>query len=170
MSAKSKVLIAGAGLGGLTAALACLKYGFDVEVFEQAPSLGEVGAGVQISPSGFRVLNALCLKDQILESCFNPVGREMLVWTTGYRTFTPARSDEVIARYGHPHVTMHRADLHSILAEALKERTAEAVHVNAKACGYEQTEDGVTVNLAYGRTLQVELLVGQSGQTQMIRR
>jgi salicylate hydroxylase len=170
MSAKPKVLIAGAGLGGLTAALACLQHDFDVEVLEQAPTLGEVGAGVQISPSGFRVLEALGLKQQVLDTCFNPIGREMLVWNTGYRTSSPVRSDEVIARYGHPHVTMHRADLHSILADALKARAPDAIHVNSRAAAFEQDETGVTVQTADGRTYSGDVLVGADGLHSAIRR
>jgi len=170
MPAKPKVLIAGAGLGGLTAALASLKHGFDVELFEQAPVLGEVGAGVQISPSGFRVMDALGLKAKILEACFNPVGRETVVWNTGYRTSSPIRSSEVIARYGHPHVTMHRADLHAILVEAVNARSPGAIHVDARTCGFEQTANGVTVRLADGRAVAGDVLVGADGLHSAVRR
>ena len=56
MTTSGKVAIIGGGIGGLTAAFALLRRGIDVEVYEQAPRLGEVGAGIQISPNGTRVL------------------------------------------------------------------------------------------------------------------
>jgi salicylate hydroxylase len=169
MSTKPKVLIAGAGLGGLTAALACLKYGFDVEVFEQASALGEVGAGVQIGPNGFKVVDALGLKDRVLESCFCPSRREMRVWNTGYCSSAPMRTEAIIARYGHPLVNMHRADLHAILANAVQAAAPTAVHVDARVAGYFQSGDEVTLKLEDGRTFSGDVLIGADGLHSVIR-
>ncbi|WP_430395978.1 FAD-dependent monooxygenase [Ferrovibrio sp.] len=170
MSHPQTILIAGGGIGGITLALACLKYGFKVEIFEQAPVLGEIGAGVQISPAGMRVLDALGLKDRILAECYNPVGREMIVWNTGYRTSTPTRSEEVIARYGYPHVTMHRADLHNILVDVLEDNPNVTIHLNAKVAGFEEHGDGVTLHLADGRKFSGTALVGADGLHSAVRR
>ena len=74
MSPQKHILIAGAGIGGLTAALALLKSGLDVDVYEQAPQLGEVGAGFQISANGNRVLYALGLEQEVKQIAWEPEG------------------------------------------------------------------------------------------------
>lgn len=79
MAEKPRVLIAGAGVGGLTAALALLKRGFNVDVYEQAPKIMEVGAGFQISANGTRVLYELGLGAKIEEICWEPEGKEIRI-------------------------------------------------------------------------------------------
>ncbi|MDO9714571.1 FAD-dependent oxidoreductase, partial [Paracraurococcus lichenis] len=78
-----KVVIAGAGIGGLTAALALLRRGFEVEVHEQAMALREVGAGVQISANGMLVLRELGVADRVLALAAHPERREVRLWNTG---------------------------------------------------------------------------------------
>ena len=78
-----RILIVGAGIGGLTAALALLRDGHDVEVYEQAPQLAELGAGVQISANGARVLFALGLEDAMRKVWSEPAGKEIRLWNTG---------------------------------------------------------------------------------------
>ena len=78
-----KILIAGAGIGGLTAALACLKRGFDVEVYEQASALKEVGAGLQLSANGNRALYELGLGDALKRLSCEATGKEIRLWNTG---------------------------------------------------------------------------------------
>src|SRR5688572_32792155 len=77
------ILIAGAGIGGLTAALALQQKGFIVRVFEQAPALGEVGAGLQISANGTRVLHALGLARGLKDIAWVPAGKEIRLWNSG---------------------------------------------------------------------------------------
>ena len=83
MTRKPHILIAGAGLGGLAAALALLRQGFDVDVYEQAPQLGEVGAGVQVSANGTRVLHALGVGEELGRLAWQPAGKELRLWNTG---------------------------------------------------------------------------------------
>ncbi len=165
----AKILIAGAGIGGLTAAIACAQHGLDVQVFEQAAALGEVGAGVQVSPAGLRVLDALGLKDQVMAACFNPVGREMLVWNTGYGAAFPIHGADLVARYGYAHVTMHRADLHAILVAALEAAKPGAIAVNARVMHLSQTADQVWLHLRDGRAVCGNALVGADGLHSVIR-
>src|SRR6185503_1136299 len=106
-SVPDKVIIVGGGIGGLAAALALLKRGLDVEVHEQAPELKEVGAGIQISSNGTRVLYALGLV-QVL-----PSGRVIRHWATGETWNWFDLGTATRERYGTPHVMLHRGDLHS---------------------------------------------------------
>jgi salicylate hydroxylase len=78
-----KVIVVGGGIGGLTTALALLKRGIDVEVYEQASRLGEVGAGIQISPNGTRVLLALGLEEELRAIAVAPLRKEIRHWRTG---------------------------------------------------------------------------------------
>src|SRR5580704_17285946 len=72
MPSKPKVVIIGAGIGGLTAAASLLRFGIDVEVYEQASQLGEVGAGLQIGPYAVRVIKALGLEERLLKTASEP--------------------------------------------------------------------------------------------------
>lgn len=170
MGDRKHILIAGAGLGGLTAALALLQHGFDVDVFEQAPDLGEVGAGVQIGPSGLRVLFALGLKEEIEAIWFLPVGRQMRVWNTGYTGTSSGNTAYFIERFGFANVAMHRADLHDILVRAVRARKADAIHVNSRLERFEEKDGGVTITLQDGRTYGGDILVGADGLHSKVRR
>lgn len=170
MGARKHVLVAGAGLGGLTAALSLLDRGFDVDVFEQAPDLGEVGAGVQIGPSGLRVLFALGLQAEIEAVWFLPVGRQMRVWNTGYTGHSSGQTSYFIERFGFANVAMHRADLHDILVRAVRARKPDAIHVNARVERFEESEGGVTIHLADGARHSGDMLVGADGLHSKIRR
>src|SRR5579864_1062198 len=113
----SRVLIAGGGIGGLTAALALNQRGFDVSLYEQAPELHELGAGVTITPNGSRVLSALGLRPA-MESIVSVLrGREMRLFNTGQSWSRPTA--DVEARFGSPFWPVHRGDLHQALAAAL---------------------------------------------------
>src|SRR5712691_6489042 len=82
-SGLSNIAIVGGGIGGLTAALALLREGIDVDVYEQADELKEVGAGVQISANGTRVLFALGLKEAVERVSWMPAAKEIRLWNTG---------------------------------------------------------------------------------------
>src|SRR3712207_804003 len=140
-----KVLIAGGGIGGLAAALALLQKGCDVEVYEQAPALKEVGAGLQLSPNGTRVLYALGVGEELKALSCEAEGKEIRIWNTGERWKLFDLGKVAIERYGYPYVTVYRPDLLAVLERAVRRLRPQAIRLNAKAVGFTQERNRVTL-------------------------
>lgn len=164
-----RVIIAGAGLGGLTLALALVRQGFDVVVLEQAAQLGEVGAGVQVSANGNRVLHALGLAAPMADIAFTPEHGEMRHWQTGAVLSRRPLGTASLDRYGFPYFHLHRADFHRVLSRAVHAAAPNAIRLNQKVTGFRQTADGVTVTTASGEKVTGDLLVGADGIHSTIR-
>lgn len=79
MSPQFKIIVVGGGLGGLTFALACIRYGISIDVYEQAPKFGTVGAGVEIGPNAVQVLNKLGLEKEF-EAISSPFSEKYMVF------------------------------------------------------------------------------------------
>lgn len=118
MALSKKIVIAGAGIGGLCAALALAKHGFEVAVYEQSKQLGEVGAGLQLSPNAMHVLQALGIDKQVKAKAFSPESAVMRHYRTGKTYFTVPLAASAIKKYGADYLHIHRADLHSTLLDA----------------------------------------------------
>jgi salicylate hydroxylase len=166
---RQKILIAGAGLGGLVAALALLRDGHEVQVFEQATTLGEVGAGLQLSANATRVLSLLGVDDAVRAVASVAAGKQVRLWNTGqtWKLFDLGRQS--IAEYGHPYYTLYRPDLHAVLVEAVRALAPEALVLGAKVAGFTSSETGVTLQLEDGRSFGGDLLVGADGVHSRIR-
>src|SRR6516165_7634789 len=132
MSTSKHVVVAGAGIGGLAAALALLKRGIDVEVYEQSSELKEVGAGIQISSNGTRVLFALGLEAALAQVQVRPERRELRHWSTGETWNWFDLGDKSIERFGTPHLMLHRGDLHALLADAVRALKPDAITLNKR--------------------------------------
>ncbi len=164
-----RVLIAGAGIGGLTAALAALRQGHEVEVYEQASELKEVGAGVQLSANGTRVLYALGVGEELKSLSCEATGKEIRLWNTGetWKLFDLGKVS--IERYGFPYFTVYRPDLLDVLARAVRRLKADAIHLRRKCVGFTQTDGEVRLDLEDGTTATGDLLVGADGVHSRIR-
>jgi salicylate hydroxylase len=138
-----KIAIVGAGIGGLVAALALTRRGLDVEVYEQAHELREFGAGVQVSANGTRILHALGLKDALEQVQVLPAGKVVRLWDTGQSWKLFDVGMESVERYGSPYITIHRGDLHSVIAEALTREKPGAIHLRHKLARLSQDGEGV---------------------------
>lgn len=169
MGDKPGVLIAGAGIGGLTAALALLQRGFDVTVYEQAPVLGELGAGIQMAANGSRVLIALGLEGALDGLVCEAAAKEVRLWNTGQTWKLFDLGADSIARFGAPYWMVHRGELHRVLLQAVQALKADAVVTGAQALGFEQDADGVTLRLADGRQHRAQVLVGADGVHSKLR-
>jgi salicylate hydroxylase len=163
------VLIAGAGIGGLTAALAALRLGHEVEVYEQASELKEVGAGVQLSANGTRVLYALGVGEELKSLSCEATGKEIRLWNTGetWKLFDLGKVS--IERYGFPYFTVYRPDLLDVLARAVRRLKADAIHLGRKCVGFTQTDGEVRLDLEDGTTAAGDALIGADGVHSPIR-
>src|SRR5262245_64184339 len=159
MARLGNIAIVGGGIGGLAAALALLREGFDVDVYEQAPELREVGAGVQISANGTRVLFALGLEQAVADVGWVPTAKEIRLWSTGETWKLFDLGAVSVERYGFPYVMMHRRDLHGALAEGIRRIKPDAVHLGRRCVGLDQNADGVTLSFDTGEPVTAPLVV-----------
>jgi salicylate hydroxylase len=166
---QDKVVIVGGGIGGLAAALALVRRGIDVEVYEQAPELRELGAGVQISANGTRVLHALGLKDALEQVQVQPSGKAIRLWNTGQTWPVFELGVESVERYGFPYITIHRGDLHALLARALRQAKPGAIHLDRKCVALTQTADYVEVQFESCQSATARLVVGADGVHSVVR-
>lgn len=164
-----KVLIAGGGIGGLSAAVALLQRGIDVEVYEQASELKEVGAGIQISPNGNKVLDALGVFQRLKELSCDPVRKEFRLWNTGRPWPMLSLGKAVVENYGYPYLTVYRPDLHQSLADRVRELKPDAIHLGCGVTGCEQDDQSATLVLRDGRRIKGDALIGGDGVRSVIR-
>jgi salicylate hydroxylase len=153
----ASIAIVGGGIGGLAAALSLLRAGFDVQVYEQASALGEVGAGVQVSPNASRVLHGLGLADALARSGVRPLAWHQRRWDDGRTLLRTRLADAVVDAFGFPHYQMHRADLLEALVEAIP---GQRVHPGHRLVGLAQDGAGVEATFENGARVEVDLLIG----------
>ena len=156
------VIVAGAGIGGLAAALGLARAGQHVTVLEQVAELGEVGAGLSITPNAGKALIALGLGDQLDRIGSRPTEGAMRHYASG-EVLVRLPQDRTAETYGVPLYHMHRADLHAALLAALLRLQPAAVHVGTAVTGVEQGRNAVSVLLANGERISADWLVAAAG-------
>jgi salicylate hydroxylase len=161
-----RVLIAGAGIGGLTAALALRQAGVDPHVYEQASVLREVGAGVAISPNAVKVLHRLGLAEALRSVGVVSDSMDSRDWQTGALLGRVPLADAAVERWGAPFYHLHRADLHDALRAALGD---QHITLGARCVAVEQHNNGVTARFADGDEATGDLLIGADGIHSIVR-
>lgn len=160
------VLISGAGIGGLSAALCCIKQGMKVTLLEQAGALREVGAGVQISSNGTVVLRELGLMAKAESIGVKPVSFRVLGLEDGKVISDMPLGPAAAERYGEPFYQFHRADLLDIIAAELP---PGVLRVGCRVESFEQDADGVDAILKSGERVRGDVLIGADGIHSAIR-
>ncbi len=165
----TRALIAGGGIGGLAAALACARAGAEVELFERAPEFTEVGAGIQLSPNVVGVLHGWGLRQALEAVAAYPDRLQVRSATSGSVLGVLRLGATAQARYGFPYATLHRADLHALLLAAVKPLGRVALQLDCTVDRFVQHDTGVALHTADGRTTQGDLLVGADGLWSRVR-
>lgn len=164
-----KIILAGGGIGGMSAALSLLKRGIDVEVYEQATELKEVGAGIQISPNGNKVLDELGVFETLRQLSCDPVRKEFRLWNDGRPWPMFNLGKMAVEQYGYPYLTVYRPDLLDTLAQAVRALKPDAIHLRSKAAGVSQDDTGAELLLADGRRIRGDAVIGADGVRSVIR-
>jgi salicylate hydroxylase len=142
------IIVAGAGIGGLTTALALARAGFRLEVLDQSERLEAVGAGLQISPNATRLLIALGLGERLRPLVVAPTAIRIMAARTGREIMRVPLGPVVEQRYGAPYWVIHRGDLHAALLAAASEHPDIAVELGRKVDAFAVHANGVTVHTA----------------------
>ncbi|MBT8115509.1 MAG: FAD-dependent monooxygenase [Arenicella sp.] len=164
-----KILIAGGGIGGLTAALCLQKSGHDVSVFEESSAFAEMGAGLQCGANALRVMDYLGLLGKIEKVSVAPQRLEFRDGFSGKPLYTTQLGEEYRERYGVPYLHVHRAHLHRVLEQALRHDSDGQLIMNARVKAYQQSAGSVEIKLADGRTFTGDCLIGADGVKSKLR-
>jgi 2-polyprenyl-6-methoxyphenol hydroxylase-like FAD-dependent oxidoreductase len=159
-----KVIVVGAGIGGLSAAIALRKAGIETVVFERARELKEIGAGLSLVANATRALNELSL-DGVLRGLGEPVGRaEIRTWRG--EVLSTISVSQLSEKVGTQSVAVHRADLQAVL---LRELGESVVRTGAECVGFEQNGAGVRAFFNGGREEHCDVLIGADGLRSAVR-
>lgn len=162
------VLIAGAGIGGLCAALCLQKAGHKVQLFEKSTQLTEIGAGIQLGANALCVLDYLGVLSDLESKSVAPERVDFCSFKSAEVLYSAKLGESYVEKYGAPYLHVHRADLQAVLLKALGPQTQ--LHYNCELATYAETEHSVEIELQNGRRYEGDCLVAADGIKSVVRR
>ena len=162
------IIVIGAGIGGLAAALALQRRGFRVSVYERGAEIREFGAGVVIAPNARRALRDLGVDEALERLSASAPLIHTCVYNTG-EVIRTDRNDAIAAKQGMGVLQVHHGDLHGLLLQAVQANDADAVHAEHTFVALDQDESGVSVTFANGARRRADAVIGADGNTSAVR-
>jgi 3-hydroxybenzoate 6-monooxygenase len=163
------ILIAGGGLGGLTAALALGRKGHRVHVLEQAAKFAPIGYGIQLGPNVFPMFEKIGVTAAVMREATIPKNILMLDALSGEEVTHIPTGANFRARFTHPYIIIHREDIHRVLIEACAATPNVSMEGGAGVAGFEEQDGGVRVALEDGREVEGTALIGADGLRSAVR-
>ena len=161
-----RIAVIGGGIGGLTAALSLRQAGFEVDVYEQAPELTQIGGGINMGPNAVRILRRLGLTAGLAREGVRPFFTHQRRWQDG-RTLQRAPLNPLCEElYGAPHITIHRADLLDVIASGFP---AERIHLAHRLISLEDKGDYTEAWFENGVRVTADILIGADGIHSAVR-
>ena len=164
-----KILIAGGGIGGLAAALACSRAGWSATLLERTREFGEVGAGLQMGPNVVRRLYAWGLEQDLNKVVAFPDMLRVRAADTGDLLGRLPLGQRARERYGAPYATIHRADLHSLLLKAVEQEGTVQLHLGRWLESVVDTGSAVQIKALDGIPMEAQALIGADGLWSTVR-
>jgi salicylate hydroxylase len=169
MSNKLPIIIAGGGIGGLSAALGLANKGKDVIVLERAPVLGEIGAGLQLGPNAFHAFDYLGIGGEARKTAVFVDQLRLIDAITAKDVARIDLTEPFRKRFGNPYAVAHRGDLHGVFVRACRSNSMIELRTGCHVVGYDQNGTSVSAVLASGERVEGSLLIGADGLWSNIR-
>ena len=169
MTQQLPVIVAGGGIGGLAAALALVRQGFSVKVLEQAPEIGEIGAGIQLGPNAFHAFDALGIGEKARSRAVYTDEMVMHDAIDGSLVGRIPTGEAFRQRFGNPYAVIHRVDVHKSLLEGAQETGRVEFVTSTQVQRMEQDADSVTVFDQHGTAHRGLAVIGADGVKSMVR-
>ena len=166
---KKQVLIAGGGIAGLAAGIGAARAGWEVRLFERAAVFSEVGAGVQLGPNVVRRLQSWGLQGALQAVAAFPPRLVVRCALSGAQLGTLALGATAVQRYGAAYASIHRADLHGLLLQALQQQPDVHLNLEQTIEGYSASDDAVTVRTHCKKVIEGDALLGADGVRSRVR-
>ena len=166
---KKQVLIAGGGIAGLAAGIGAARAGWEVRLFERAAVFSEVGAGVQLGPNVVRRLQSWGLQGALQAVAAFPPRLVVRCALSGAQLGTLALGATAVQRYGAAYASIHRADLHSLLLQALQQQPDVHLNLEQTIEGYSPSDEAVTVRTHCKKVIEGDALLGADGVRSRVR-
>jgi len=166
MTARIRIAVIGAGLGGCAAGALLLASGHDVHLYEQAPAFGRLGAGIHLGPNVMKVLNRIGIGERLVATGVEPEAWVSRMWDTNDVLFSLPLRAVSRARYGAAYLTVHRGDFHELLTNAVP---ADRLHFDRRLTELDPTGNAVKLTFADGSTAEADIVIGADGVNSRVR-